>query len=67
MKDTNKRSIVKTLSWRLTGSAATFGITYLISGNIQIAGSVAVVQIVANTLLYYAHERIWNKINWGKE
>jgi uncharacterized membrane protein len=64
--DTNSRSIAKTISWRLTGSFSTFMISYLILGSFSIAGSIAVIQIVANTLLYYLHERVWNKVNWGR-
>lgn len=67
MTESNKRSLVKTISWRLTGSSATFIITYLIAGDFTIAGTVAVIQVIANTLLYYVHERLWNKINWGRE
>jgi uncharacterized membrane protein len=32
----------------------------------MVAGSIALVQITANTILYYLHERIWNKVKWGK-
>lgn len=64
--DTNTRSLVKTVTWRLTGSGATFGISWLISGDIAIAGTIAVIQIVANTVLYYVHERIWNTVKWGR-
>ena len=66
MSDTNKRSLVKTVSWRLTGSGATFIISYIILGNIQTSGSIALIQLVANTLLYFLHERVWNKIKWGQ-
>jgi uncharacterized membrane protein len=65
--DSKKRSIAKTISWRFTGSFSTFMISYIISGNFTIAGSIAVVQIIANTLLYYFHERIWDKIKWGRQ
>lgn len=64
--ETNKRSLLKTITWRLTGSGATFLISLIISGNINLAGTIAVIQLVANTLLYYVHERIWNKIKWGR-
>jgi uncharacterized membrane protein len=64
--DITKRSLVKTVSWRLTGSSATFGISYLISGNFAIAGSIAGIQLIANTVLYFVHERVWNKIKWGR-
>ena len=30
----------------------------------MIAGTIAVIQITANTLLYYIHERVWNRIKW---
>lgn len=64
--ETSKRSLLKTVTWRLTGSGATFLISLIISGNISIAGSIAVIQLIANTLLYYAHERLWNKIKWER-
>jgi len=66
MIDTRLRSLVKTISWRLTGSGATFIISWLISGNFVVAGSIAALQIVTNTILYFFHERLWNKITWGR-
>jgi uncharacterized membrane protein len=67
MNDSNLRSIVKTISWRLTGSGATFLIVLLISGNLSIAGPIAITQLIVNTILYYIHERVWNIINWGRK
>lgn len=66
MSDTNTRSLVKTVCWRITGSGATFLIAYLMVGNFAIAGAIGMIQLVSNTILYYIHERIWNKIHWGK-
>jgi len=66
LSESNARSIVKTVSWRITGSGATFLISYLISNNLSMAGTIAVIQLTANTLLYYLHERVWNKTKWGK-
>jgi uncharacterized membrane protein len=63
--DQPKRSIVKTISWRLTGSSATFLIAFLLTGNFAIAGVIGITQMISNTILYYVHERIWNKIAWG--
>ncbi len=65
--DQPKRSIVKTVSWRITGSSATFLIAYLLTGNFAIAGVIGVTQMITNTILYYAHERVWNKISWGQQ
>lgn len=66
MTETGLRSLVKTISWRITGSSATFLVSYLVSGNFTIAGTIAVSQVILNTALYYIHERIWNRIQWQK-
>ena len=66
MSDSKSRSLVKTISWRLTGSFSTFLISFIILGNFTIAGSIAVIQIIANTTVYYIHERFWDRITWGK-
>jgi len=66
LNDSHARSIVKALSWRLTGSFATFLIAWIIGGDLGIASTIAVIQIVANTLLYYFHERVWNLVTWGR-
>ena len=65
--ETGTRSLAKTISWRITGSGATFLVAWLISGNLAISTSIAVVQLTINTILYYFHERIWNKVSWGKK
>jgi len=66
LSDTARRSLVKTISWRLTGSGATFLISYLIAGDYAVAGTIAVIQLVSNTVLYFLHERVWNRIKWGR-
>ena len=67
LNDSRTRSVVKTLTWRVTGSFATFLIAWGIGGNLTVAGTIAVVQIIANTILYYCHERLWNLITWGHD
>lgn len=64
--ETNGRSFAKTVSWRITGSSATFLVAWIISGNIAVAGPIAISQLILNTILYYCHERLWNKIKWGR-
>jgi uncharacterized membrane protein len=66
LSDCAKRSLIKTVSWRITGSSATFLIAYIMTGNFAIAGIIGVTQMVSNTILYYIHERIWNKVTWGR-
>ena len=63
--DLPKRSWAKAISWRLTASLATFIISFIIAADFSVAGTIAAVQLVVNFLLYFVHERIWNKIGWG--
>ena len=64
--DTIVRSIAKTLSWRLTGTFCTFLISFIILGDITTSGTIAMIQLIFNTIMFYIHERIWNIIKWGK-
>ena len=67
MSDTSRRSLVKTVSWRITGSTATFAISYAVLGDVAVSSTIAVIQLTFNTLLYFVHERIWNNIRWGRD
>jgi uncharacterized membrane protein len=66
LSDTPRRSLVKTVSWRITGSTATFAISYAVLGDFTVSGTIAVIQLTFNTLLYFVHERVWNTIRWGR-
>jgi len=65
MKETAKRSLVKTVTWRILGSGSTFMISWLITGNAILAGTISVLHLVANSILYFFHERVWNTVKWG--
>jgi uncharacterized membrane protein len=60
------RTLLKTLTWRVAGSTSTFTIAYLVTGSFGVSSGIAVIQMVVNTFLYYAHEQIWNKIKWDR-
>jgi adenylylsulfate kinase len=66
-RESHARSLTKTITWRMTGSGSTFLISWLITGNAAIAGTILGIHFVTNTVLYYFHERIWNKVQWGKD
>ena len=61
-----KRSFLKTVTWRIIASLDTFIIVWIVTGHISWAGSVAGLEILTKTFLYYLHERGWNYILWGK-
>jgi uncharacterized membrane protein len=67
LSDTNKRSLAKAVSWRLTGTIDTFIISWLITGQLLLASSIAFTEVITKVILFWAHERVWNKVSWGKE
>ncbi len=66
IKETLRRSIVKTLSYRAIILICDFAFVYLYTRQIKIAVGFMVVSNTYATVGYYFHERIWNKIKWGK-
>ncbi len=64
--EAHSRSLLKAVSWRLTGSIDTFTIGFIVTGRIGIAGTIASVEIVTKIVLYYLHERAWMAIPWGR-
>ena len=61
-----KRSLLKTISWRIIGTLDTIFISWLITGRLNLALSIGLVELVTKMVLYFFHERAWNKIKWGK-
>lgn len=64
--DTNLRSLIKAISWRLVGTTDTIVISTLITGNLVIAFSIGASELISKTALYYIHERLWNRVSWGR-
>lgn len=60
------RSVAKAVSWRIIGTLDTLLISYLLTGEVAVAASIASIDFVTKMFLYFFHERVWNKINWGK-
>lgn len=65
--DNPVRSIVKSVSWRIIGTLDTIGISWLLTGEVQTALAIGSVELVTKMVLYFGHERIWNKIKFGRE
>ncbi|MEJ6557503.1 MAG: DUF2061 domain-containing protein [Flavobacteriaceae bacterium] len=58
-----RRSVLKTISWRIIGTCDTVIISYLITGTIQQALSIGLIELSSKMLLYFFHERAWK--NWN--
>lgn len=65
MKEKAYRSAVKSLSWRTVGTLDTIMISFLITGSLTMAASIGSVEVITKMVLYYLHERAWNKVKVG--
>lgn len=65
-KDTKIRSILKTFSWRIFATLTTVLIVYVFIGDTKVAFTVGGIEAVLKMLVYFVHERIWDKLKFGK-
>ncbi|MGC6479221.1 MAG: DUF2061 domain-containing protein [Flavobacteriaceae bacterium] len=66
-QDRWSRSVVKAISWRLLGTLDTIMIALLITGEISQALSIGLIEWLTKIILYFFHERLWNRIRWGRD
>lgn len=51
--------LIKSIIYRIFGTVGTFLIALILTGKAEIAGGIAVVEIIFKTVIYYAYERLW--------
>ncbi|QBA63867.1 DUF2061 domain-containing protein [Muriicola soli] len=67
IKESRKRHLFKTFTWRAIGTLDTFLLSWYISGSPLTGLQIGVAEVVTKMILYYFHERTWYKINFGLE
>ncbi len=64
--ETKTRSIAKTIIWRVFATLITWGTIYFYTGKLSESIEITLVAALVGMAAYYIHERVWNKIKWGK-
>ncbi|RLB71269.1 MAG: adenylyl-sulfate kinase [Deltaproteobacteria bacterium] len=65
--ETKKRSIIKAFSWRTWATITTAVIVFVFTGEVALAITVGFIEVFAKMALYFFHERLWQKISFGKK
>ncbi len=65
-RETNKRSIVKGVSWRIVATTTTIAIVYFFFDRLDLAIAAGLIETVLKVGLYWWHEKAWHKVYWGK-
>jgi uncharacterized membrane protein len=65
--ETNSRSIVKAVSYRILGSLSTGLIFFVLTGKFSLSVGAGMADFVIKIVLYFLHERLWNHISYGRD
>ena len=57
--DSKKRSLGKTLSWRIIATSMGMGLIYICTKELEFSLMFGLVDVVAKSVAYYLHERMW--------
>jgi uncharacterized membrane protein len=64
--ESSLRSLVKAVTWRLCGSLDTSILVFLFTGSLKLSTAIGMTEVLSKTALYYAHERLWTRMSFGK-
>ena len=65
MHESPKRSLAKTITWRIIAVVITWIALMFVMSTVEATIWTAIIHGV-KTAAYYFHERFWDRINWGR-
>lgn len=60
-----QRHLIKTVTWRVIGTLDTMIISWVVSGDPMVGLQIGIVEVLTKMILYYLHERVWYKVDFG--
>jgi len=66
-KESKRRSFAKMISWRICATLTTMTLVYIFVRKAYIAVSVGVFEVITKMILYFFHERVWDKVKLGRK
>lgn len=66
LKESHLRSILKAITYRIVGTLTTALLAYLVTGSFKVALSIAALEPMVKTVVYYLHERAWQHVSHGR-
>jgi uncharacterized membrane protein len=65
ISESRKRHVIKTVSWRAIGTLDTILLSWFITGNPMTGLKIGFAEVITKMVLYYIHERVWYRVNFG--
>jgi adenylylsulfate kinase len=66
-RESSLRSAIKAVSWRFWATVTTMVLVYLFTGTLKIALAIGGLEVVLKMIIYFFHERTWDKIRYGRK
>jgi uncharacterized membrane protein len=64
--ETALRSLVKAYSYRCCGTLTTIAISFVITGSVVVSLGIGATEMIVKPFIYWCHERVWSRVNWGR-
>ena len=55
--------MTKTMTFAAVHFSVAFSVAYVMTGSAVIGGAIALVEPAINTIAYYFHEKVWNRLS----
>jgi len=65
MRETHARSVTKAFTWRILATLTTTTLVFIFTRDLTISIGVGILEAIAKMILYYGHERAWERVKWG--
>ena len=66
-RETHTRSVMKAVSWRVTGTFATMMVVFAFTRGFALSLAVGGLEFVSKIGMHWLHERLWDRLRFGKE
>ena len=64
-RESRLRSLLKTITYRVLGTLTTTVLAYAVTGDVRVSLTIGGIEPVLKTVIYYLHERAWQRIPAG--
>ncbi len=65
--ESHKRSIIKAVTWRILATSITMLVVYAFTKELALSASIGLIDTVIKIFAYYSHERLWERIGFGRK
>ena len=64
--ETHRRSVAKSVSWRVFALVITFLVGWQVTGSLTAGLAIGGSDCLLKIGTYYLHERLWLRVRWGR-